>query len=194
MAQTDIQELLKKPTVDLTDKVITVKTDRDGYTRTHEGQYNYIVKDEGGKLFVYPIQTDGEGTFHVMKKSPIIYTDGDNIHFVVNTVTDPYTEAFIRTENIKGLDKGKQLLQAFLAFVENRFQLGIYNIFVADYREKYFHTDDAVPATKDLDRYAHEELIVDFPNGNRDTSVKAVDLSDKEANPTPPSLPGGEEM
>lgn len=176
MAVANLMEQLKTGSVDLKDKILRVKIDRDGYTRTHEGQYNYVVDtDSKGELIVYPLQTDGKGEFQVMLKSPIIYTSGDEIHFVVNTVTDPYTHAFTRTENIKGKDKGAQVLQAFLAFVENRFQLGIYNIFVADYRKDYLGVNDEKVEFKKLDLPAHEDTLVDFPTGNKAKNVKPVD-------------------
>uniref|UniRef100_A0AAU8GRT9 Ig domain containing protein n=1 Tax=Mammaliicoccus phage MSShimriz1 TaxID=3230127 RepID=A0AAU8GRT9_9VIRU len=205
MAKKDIREVLKQETVTVKDKYLQVKTFRDGYTRTHEGQYSYKVVEQGTDLFLFPVQTDGKGVLKVMKNSPIAYTDGDNIHFVVNTLTDPYTQAFIRTEDIKGLDKGKQLIQAFLAFVEDRFRFGVYNVFVADTKADVMSLID--PEDKDADEVkevnetAHEDLVAQFPTGNAREDVKGVDSGEgqgdtsenKPEEPKDPEVTPGEE-
>lgn len=193
MAKKDIREVLKQETVTVTDKYLQVKTFRDGYTRTHEGQYAYKVVEQEGDLFLFPVQTDGKGVLKVMKNSPIAYTDGDNIHFVVNTLTDPYTQAFIRTEDIKGLDKGKQLIQAFLAFVEDRFRFGVYNIFVAETEEDVLGLVDAndndADEVKEVNETAHEDLVAQFPTGNARKDVKAVDSGEGQGDTSEPSAP-----
>lgn len=193
MAKKDIREVLKQETVTVKDKYLQVKTFRDGYTRTHEGQYAYKVVEQGTDLFLFPVQTDGKGVLKVMKKSPIAYTDGDNIHFVVNTLTDPYTQAFIRTEDIKGLDKGKQLIQAFLAFVEDRFRFGIYNVFVAETEEDVLGLVDAnvndADEVKEVNETAHEDLVAQFPTGNAREDVKAVDSGEGQGDTSEPSKP-----
>lgn len=193
MAKKDVREILKQDTVTVKDKYLQVKTYRDGYTRTHEGQYSYKVVEQEGDLFLFPVQTDGKGVLKVMKKSPIAYTDGDNIHFVVNTLTDPYTQAFIRTEDIKGLDKGKQLIQAFLAFVEDRFRFGVYNVFVAETQEEVLSLVDVqetdAEETKEVDETAHEDLVAQFPTGNAREDVKAVDSGEGQGDTSEPSKP-----
>ena len=182
MAVKNIQDLLTQDSVTLTDKYLQVKVNRDGYTRTHEGIYSYVCKEKDGELYLFPIELDGKGTLYTMEASPIAYTDGDNIHFVVNTVTAPYSQAFIRTEDIKGLDKGKQLLQAFLAFVADRFSFGIYNVFLADNQEQVFTLKDA--ETDDADNIesknetAYEERVVNYPTGNRREDVRHSDQSE----------------
>ena len=95
-----------------------------------------MVQDKG-EYFVYPVETDGKGTLITRKKSPIIYTDGDIVYFVVSTVTDPYEHPIIREEDIKGLDKAKQVLQAFLAFAYDNFTLGVYNVFFTDTKDAF---------------------------------------------------------
>ena len=169
MAKKNINDVLKQDSVTIADKYLQVKVNRDGYTRTHEGQYSYKVVEDKGELFLFPVQTDGRGTLNVMKNSPVAYTDGDNIHFVVNTVVDPYNHSFIRTENIKGLDKGKQLIQAFLAFVEDRFKFGVYNVFVANQKEDVLSLvdNDKSDADKveDSKDKPYEDVIADFPAG-----------------------------
>lgn len=136
-----VKEVLKdvifqNDSVDINNKYLEVKTISDGYTGTHNGVYSYKVVQEGEEYFVYPVETDGKGTLVTRKKSPIIYTDGDIVYFVVSTVTDPYEHPIIREEDIKGLDKAKQVLQAFLAFAYDNFTLGVYNVF-------FTNTEDA---------------------------------------------------
>ena len=193
MAKKDIREVLKQETVTVKDKYLQVKTFRDGYTRTHEGQYSYKVVEQGTDLFLFPVQTDGKGVLKVMKNSPIAYTDGDNIHFVVNTLTDPYTQAFIRTEDIKGLDKGKQLIQAFLAFVEDRFRFGVYNVFVAETKEDVMSLIDPeatdADEVKEVNETAHEDLVAQFPTGNAREDVKAVDSGEGQGDTSEPQAP-----
>ncbi|AVR55603.1 Ig domain containing protein [Staphylococcus phage phiSA_BS2] len=128
--------IFQNETVDINNKYLEVKTIADGYTGTHNGVYSYKVVQEGEEYFVYPVETDGKGTLITRKKSPIIYTDGDIVYFVVSTVTEPYEHPVIREEDIKGLDKAKQVLQAFLAFAYDNFTLGVYNVF-------FTNTEDA---------------------------------------------------
>ena len=193
MAKKNVNDVLKQETVTLTDKYLQVKVNRDGYTRTHEGQYAYKVVSEGEELFLYPVQTDGKGVLNIMKKSPIAYTDGDNIHFVVNTVVDPYNHSFIRTEDIKGLDKGKQLIQAFLAFVEDRFKFGVYNVFVANNKEDVLSIVDVsendADEVKDSMKHAHEDVIADFPASPARKDVKGVDSGEGQGDTSEPSAP-----
>ncbi|AVP40461.1 Ig domain containing protein [Staphylococcus phage phiSA_BS1] len=128
--------IFQNEVVDINNKYLEVKTIADGYTGTHNGVYSYKVVQEGEEYFVYPVETDGKGTLITRKKSPIIYTDGDIVYFVVSTVTEPYEHPVIREEDIKGLDKAKQVLQAFLAFAYDNFTLGVYNVF-------FTNTEDA---------------------------------------------------
>lgn len=169
MAKKNVNDILKQDSVTVTDKYLQVKVNRDGYTRTHEGQYAYKVVEDNGELFLFPVETDGRGTLNVLKDAPIAYTDGDNIHFVVNTVVDPYNHSFIRTEDIKGLDKGKQLIQAFLAFVEDRFKFGVYNVFVANNKEDVLsivdESKDDADKVEDKKGKPYEDVVADFPAG-----------------------------
>ena len=154
-----VKEVLKdvifqNETVDINNKYLEVKTKADGYTGTHNGVYSYKVVQEDSEYFVYPVETDGKGTLITRKKSPIIYTDGDIVYFVVSTVTEPYEHPIIREEDIKGLDKAKQVLQAFLAFAYDNFTLGVYNVF-------FTNTEDAF-GVKD----SSDEDADNFENSN----------------------------
>jgi len=144
-------------TVDINNKYLEVKTNADGYTGTHNGVYSYKVVQEGEEYFVYPVETDGKGTLVTRKKSPIIYTDGDIVYFVVSTVTDPYEHPIIREEDIKGLDKAKQVLQAFLAFAYDNFTLGVYNVF-------FTNTEDAFGVKDSSDEDAENFEDSDTPS------------------------------
>lgn len=192
MAKKNVNELLKQETVEVANKYLQVVTHRDGYTRTHEGKYSYKVVDKSGELFIFPVQTDGYGKLQVMVESPIAYTDGNNIHFVVNTLTDPYTQAFIRTEEISGLNKGKQLIQAFLAFIEDRFRFGIYNIFVVDKEDAKVLADVADTDADEVEEVkgrAFEDVITNYPTGNAREDVRHADQSDGMGDTSEPSAP-----
>lgn len=141
--------IFQNESVDINNKYLEVKTIADGYTGTHNGVYSYKVVQEDGEYFVYPVETDGKGTLVTRKKSPIIYTDGDIVYFVVSTVTDPYEHPVIREEDIKGLDKAKQVLQAFLAFAYDNFTLGVYNVF-------FTNTEDAFGVKDSSDQDAEK--------------------------------------
>lgn len=129
--------IFQEDKIDINNKYLEVKTIADGYTGTHQGAYSYKVVQEEGEFFVYPVETDGKGTLVTRKKSPIIYTDGDVVYFVVSTVTEPYEHPIIREEDIKGLDKAKQVLQAFLAFAYDNFTFGVYNVFFTDSEDAF---------------------------------------------------------
>ncbi|BEU75319.1 hypothetical protein [Staphylococcus phage vB_SauM-V1SA19] len=193
MAKKNINEVLKKDTATVADKYLQVQVEQDGYTRTHRGQYNYKVVDNKGELFLYPIETDGRGNIKIMKKAPVAYTDGDQIHFVVNTVKDPYNHAFIRTENIKGKDKGKQLIQAFLAFVEDRFSFGVYNVFLANNKKDVFALVDAeskdAKKVVDSNEKPHEDVSAEFPASPLRKDVKGVDSGEGQGDTSEPSVP-----
>src|SRR5699024_8070151 len=96
-----------------------------------------------------------------------------------------------RTEDIKGLDKGKQLIQAFLAFVEDRFKFGVYNVFVANNKEDVLSIVD--PADTDADevkdsfKHAHEDVIADFPASPARKDVKGVDSGEGQRDTSEPS-------
>lgn len=157
-----VKEVLKDvifqdDSVDINNKYLEVKTNADGYTGTHNGVYSYKVVQEDGEYFVYPVETDGKGTLITRKKSPIIYTDGDIVYFVVSTVTEPYEHPIIREEDIKGLDKAKQVLQAFLAFAYDNFTLGVYNVF-------FTNTEDAFGVKDSSDEDAENFEDSDTPS------------------------------
>lgn len=142
--------IFQEESVSIENKYLEVKTIADGYTGTHKGVYSYKVVKEGEEFFVYPVETDGKGTLITRKKAPIIYTEGDVVYFVVSTVTDPYEHPIIREEDIKGLDKGKQVLQAFLAFAYDNFTLGVYNVFFTSTEDAFGVKDSD---EKDADNY-----------------------------------------
>lgn len=142
--------IFQEEPVSIENKYLEVKTIADGYTGTHNGVYSYKVVKEGLEFFVYPVETDGKGTLITHKKSPIIYTEGDVVYFVVSTVTDPYEHPIIREEDIKGLDKAKQVLQAFLAFAYDNFTLGVYNVFFTSTEDAFGVKDSDV---NDADNY-----------------------------------------
>lgn len=129
-----IDELLKpgeSPVI--ADSLLQVETLADGFTGTHAGLYSYLVKDVEGNYFVYPVETVGNGKAVVYKKSPIIYTDGEQIHFVVNTLKEPFSFPNIRSEELGSLNKEQAVLQAFLAFAESRFGYLQYHSLISHY-------------------------------------------------------------
>lgn len=103
---------------------IQVKTNANGFLGTYKGYYTYYVSQENGEYFVYPIEGVKENELLVYKNSTIIYTDSDNIHFVVKTLKDPFDHPAVESHELNGRSKEKAVLDAFLAFAENRFEFG----------------------------------------------------------------------
>lgn len=141
-----INELLEpgaEPTI--TDSLLQVKTQADGFTGTYSGIYSYLVKNQEGNYFVYPVETVGTGKVIVYKKSPIIYTDEGQVHFVVNTLKEPFSFPNIRSEKLDNLNKEQAVLQAFLAFAESRFGYLEYHSLISHYVDGF--TINEVPAS-----------------------------------------------
>ncbi|XWX29970.1 Ig domain containing protein [Staphylococcus phage PG-2021_15] len=171
-----IDELLKPgETPTITDSLLQVKTLADGFTGTYSGLYSYLVKNEEGNYFVYPVETVGNGKVVVYKKSPIIYTDGEQIHFVVNTLKEPFSFPNIRSEELGSLNKEQAVLQAFLAFAESRFGYLQYHSMISHYVDGF--TVNGEP-TKDgetlVDETAKATEEVYMPGRREQIKVKGV--------------------
>ncbi|QYC50838.1 hypothetical protein [Mammaliicoccus phage vB_MscM-PMS3] len=171
-----IDELLKPGEAPvITDSLLQVKTLADGFTGTHSGLYSYLVKNEEGNYFVYPVETVGNGKVVVYKKSPIIYTDGEQIHFVVNTLKEPFSFPNIRSEELGSLNKEQAVLQAFLAFAESRFGYLQYHSMISHYVDGF--TVNGEP-TKDgetlVDETAKATEEVYMPGRREQIKVKGV--------------------
>lgn len=131
MAKEQIKDLLAQSTVDLDNKYLTVSTISDGFTGTLDGRHLYHVEKKGQELAVYPVLWSIKEGKLVHSDDPIIYTEDTAVFFVVRTTVDPYNFPAIQKEVIKATqDKGKQVLQAFLAFADDKFSFGNYNLFI----------------------------------------------------------------
>lgn len=138
-----IADLLKPsvPTVALDGKYLQVPALSDGYTGTVHGTYVYEVKKSGADYKVSELLIDPEDpSKFIVSDEPIIMTDGDTIFYVTRTTKDPYnfpavSEATVASHEVKE----KQILQAFLAFAEDKFNFGVYNCFLAD--DPYVYQD-----------------------------------------------------
>lgn len=128
----DILEIIKEDAPAIDNTYLQVKTTPDGYTGTYEGFHSYLVQKDGGEYGVYPIETTGANELKVFKKSPIIMTDGEEVHFVVSTMDDPFQHPIIKQENVGKQTKEHAVLQAFLAFASSRFSMAVYHIMIAD--------------------------------------------------------------
>lgn len=143
MAKTAFEELYNEESIDLTDKFILVETKHDGYTSTKLGSYVFAIQtetkeaegeDEGAtteyKVFGTYLRDDN---VFVNEKYPVLFTDGDQVIFSVNTVSDPYSFAYPEIAEVKeGQTKEHAVLQAFQGFAHDRFQLAKYHIMMAD--------------------------------------------------------------
>ncbi|BCK59843.1 putative Ig-like protein [Staphylococcus phage vB_SauH_DELF3] len=193
MAKKNINEVLKQDTATVADQYLQKQVGQDMYTRTHRAPRNYKVVDNKGDLFLYPIETDGRGNMKIMKKAPEACTDGSQIHFVVNTVKDSYNNAFIRTENRKGKDKGKQAIEACVAFQEAGFIFGADNVRSANNKKDVFalvgsETDDNKKVVQSNETYA-EDVSAEFPASPLRKTVKGVDSGDGQRDTLEPSVP-----
>lgn len=119
-------------TLELDGKYLVASTLSDGYTGTVKGTYVFEVKKTEDNYKVNElIYNKDKGTFEASDE-PIIVTDENTIFFVTRTMSDPYNYPVISKETVKATEvKEKQILQAFIAFVEDRFKLGKYNVFLA---------------------------------------------------------------
>lgn len=120
-------------TVEIADQNLLVFTNSDGYTGTVKGTYVYAVTKAGEDYKVNELIYDAKTDKAVPSDEPIIITDGDELFFITNTLKDPYNFATVNNETLTAKDnKEKQVLQAFLAFAEDRFKFGNYNVFLAE--------------------------------------------------------------
>ena len=185
MAKETLKDVIfNNDTPAITDKYLEVQTIRDGYTGTHYGSYNYKIVNEGGEYFVYPVETDGKGKLLTKKKSPIIYTDDNVIYFVVSTINDPYNHPTIIEDNLEGKTREKQVLQAFLAFVESNFKLGVYNVFYVD-TDNAFNLKDSnstdADEFEDVDEVSVRESERNMAWGNTRTELRPYPFGEKDA-------------
>lgn len=130
-----IIDLLKPSASDifLDKKYLVVDTISDGFTGTVQGGYSYLVTKTGEEYAVNELIYDVDKDTFNPSDEPIIVTDGDQIFFVTRTLKDPYNYPVISAEKLRANDKKEaQVLQAFLAFAEDRFKLANYNVFIAD--------------------------------------------------------------
>lgn len=133
--KTRLEDVLKPSVteVNIEDKYLHVPTLSDGYTGTVHGTYVYQVKKEGNDYKVAEVLYDEEKDKTYLSDEFIIMTDGDIIFFMTRTTSDPYNFPAVSEEKLKDSDvKEKQVLQAFIAFAEDEFKLGVYNVFLAD--------------------------------------------------------------
>lgn len=143
---------LLKPSVkevQIKDKYLRVETISDGYTGTVNGTYVYKVEEKGGDYKVGKFLTGKDGKQYVNENS-IIMTDGDIIFFTTHTTKYPYEFPIVNQEKIESYDvKEKQVLQAFIAFVEDEFKSGVYNVFIEDEPDLYGEDAPATEPPKD---------------------------------------------
>ncbi|CAD0300370.1 hypothetical protein [Enterococcus phage vB_EfaH_149] len=131
----NIEDLLKPETlkVAIDGKYLIVPTLSDGFTGTVAGGYAYAVTKKGTDYTVNELIYNQKDNTFKPSDEPIIITDDNEIFFITRTLEDPYNYPVVATEKLKTKDvKEKQVLQAFLAFADDRFKLGVYNVFLAD--------------------------------------------------------------
>lgn len=122
-----------KEPIELDGMYLCAKTERDGYTETHQGNYWYLVEKDGVNYKVTPSNLDEKTGKFVKTDDPIIITEDTFVFYVVGTNRDSYTFPILRKEEITSAEVlEKQILQAFIAFIEDRFRFGVYNIFVVE--------------------------------------------------------------
>lgn len=130
---TKIEELLASADpIELADKFLLVSTDSDGFTGTVAGTYVYAIAKSGTDYKVAESLYNAETGETSISDEPVIMTDGDTIFFVTRTTKEPYEFPAVSTAVVQEHEVlEKQVLQAFLAFVEDRFKFGVYNAFLA---------------------------------------------------------------
>lgn len=131
----NIEELLKPSvlTVDIADQFIIAPALSDGYTGTVHGNYVYKITKTGTDYKVNELIYDSKKNEFTPSDEPIIITDDNEIFFITNTLADPYNFAIVNAVKLVETDiKEKQVLQAFIAFAEDRFKFANYNVFLAD--------------------------------------------------------------
>lgn len=133
---TKLEDVLKPEVkeVQIEDKYLHVPALHDGYTGTVHGTYVYQVTKDGSDYKISEVLYDYEDDDKsYLSDAPVVMTDGDIIFFTTRTTKDPYNFPAVSEEELTDSDvKEKQILQAFLAFAEDEFNLGEYNVFLAD--------------------------------------------------------------
>lgn len=122
---------------------LQVKTHRDGFTGIYQGKYSYLVVENGGEYVVYPVDLSNQDECLVFKNSPIIYTDDNNVHFVVSTLKETFQFPRTQTEDIGKLNKEQAVLAAFKAFAQSRFEFEDFHILIDDVNGDPFSVNDA---------------------------------------------------
>lgn len=117
--------------IELDGVYLCATTERDGFTETHQGNYWYLVEKEGEDYKVTPSNYNKDLDAFEKIDAPIIITEDDFVFYVVGTNRDSYTFPILKKEEVTSAEVlEKQVLQAFLAFIKDRFRFGVYNIFV----------------------------------------------------------------
>lgn len=176
----DILEIIKEDAPAIDNTYLQVKTTPDGYTGTYEGFYSYLVQKDGEEYGVYPIETTGANELKVFKKSPIIMTDGEEVHFVVSTMDDPFQHPIIKQESVGKQTKEHAVLQAFLAFASSRFSMTVYHIMIAGGEGSFSSVAhaDAFGNLVETNAQASEEIV----KGKFDKNVHVQEVAfDKES-------------
>lgn len=122
---------------------LQVKTHRDGFTGIYQGKYSYLVVENSGEYVVYPVDLSNQDECLVFKNSPIIYTDDNNVHFVVSTLKETFQFPRTQTEDIGKLNKEQAVLAAFKAFAQSRFEFEDFHILIDDVNGDPFSVNDA---------------------------------------------------
>lgn len=124
--------LAQEEPIELEKKFLTATTISDGYTGTYQGDHLFLVEKEGADYTVSPVAWDEEKAEFKVADAPIITTDDKTVFFVVSTTDKPYEHAGIKSVTIGEKEVlEKQVIQAFLAFIHDEYQLGIYNAFIS---------------------------------------------------------------
>lgn len=130
-----IADLLKPSvaSVDLDGKYLQVTALSDGYTGTVDGTYVYEVKKNGADYKVNEMLYSAKDDTFSLSDEPIIMTDGDTIFYITRTTKDPYNFPAVSEAEVASHEVlEKQILQAFIAFAEDKFKFGNYNVFLAE--------------------------------------------------------------
>lgn len=122
---------------------LQVKTHRDGFNGIYQGKYSYLVVENSGEYIVYPVDLSNQDECLVFKNSPIIYTDDNNVHFVVSTLKETFQFPRTQTEDIGKLNKEQAVLAAFKAFAQSRFEFEDFHILIDDANGDPFSVNDA---------------------------------------------------
>lgn len=125
---------------------LCASTLRDGYTDTYSGKHWYKVEKtvtgepeaQVTSYKVSPATYDKETDALVVTGDPIILTEGDLIFYIVGTNRDSYTFPVLKQEAVTETQElEKQVLQAFLAFIADRFRFGLQHLYLVDETSTY---------------------------------------------------------